>query len=341
MTAVINQGGVNFPAQTNNLPAILIAPTAEGALSVSDLTAFEAAGPHILQWLSSPDLKTETRRVYSHGLRHFLEFISVTGTGFHEVNVDVVTDYKQFLTESDLSENTQVLYIRAVRSFYRWYGAHGGKDHACTVSASVSDVMFKKDPVTREEYDRILSVIDTTTLFGLRDYTMTKMLYATGMRSMSIRGLRWGDMETMAGYPAIRYNKKGRGKRTDLAPLPPAASIMLEQYRQVLANNGVSTGHQDFIFPALTGDMREMSHDTVYSRICGYMRMAGVYVKGKKTPHSFRHGAAISILEKTGDRTTVKIFLGHANSSTSEIYTAMKDRMDVFKKAGDIMDGIV
>lgn len=288
------------------------------------------------RWLKEADTKSGTKYTYSYCFKYFIEWVNQSNLRLQEMNHDHIMLYKTYLKEVLKSKNSQALYLRAVRSFFKWWDRNGGRDISKGVTADPIELNYLKDYVTMDEYQRVLDAIDVTTLAGFRDYAIVKLMMATGMRTMSVRDLIWGDFTTLQGTPALNYRKKGKGHATDVVPLTRAILVVLEKYKIMMANAGAPVGAMDYMFPVIGGEWGMMCYKNIYLRLVEYMTRAGVYEKGRKTPHSFRHGAATNILEKTDDRKLVKLMLGHSNDRSTDIYVAQADRRNSMSKLEDI-----
>lgn len=288
------------------------------------------------RWLNDSDTKASTKYIYSYCIKYFIEYANKENIDPTIMSHDAITRYKAYLREVLPSDNSQALYLRAVKSFFKWFGRNGGMDAGAGVKANSVDLFYRKDPITFEEYERILGEIDLTSLTGQRDYVIVKVMYATGMRCMSAIDIKWGNFTTIEGTPAIKYATKGKGNATGVAPLTKKILSTLERYKVIMDKNSAPTGPDGYIFPVIGDDWRKMTYKNLYLRLVDYMTKAGVYDKFKKTPHSFRHGAATNILEKTKDKNLCKLMLGHINSRSSDIYVAQMERRESMAKLNDI-----
>lgn len=288
------------------------------------------------RWLNDSDTKGSTKYIYSYCIKYFIEYSNKENLDPEAMSHDAITRYKAYLREVLPSDNSQALYLRAVKSFFKWFGRNGGVDASAGIKANSVDLFYRKDPITISEYERILEQIDISTLIGQRDYVIVKVMLATGMRCMSIIDIKWGNFTAIEGTPAIKYATKGKGNATGVAPLTKQILSTLERYKAIMDKNGAPTGPDGYIFPVIGDDWRKMTYKNLYLRLVDYMTKAGVYDKFKKTPHSLRHGAATNILDKTKDKNLCKLMLGHINSRSSDIYVAQMERRESMAKLEDI-----
>jgi len=167
--------------------------------------------------------------------------------------------------------------------------------------------------LSSREVEALLAAPDRGDARGLRDAAMLEMLYATGFRVSEMLGLRLADLHLDAGY--VRCTGKGGKER--VVPLGGEADAAVQKY--------LATGR-----PALLGERRsnllfvnrrglELTRQSAWKMIRAYGRKARV--KAPLSPHVVRHSFATHLLEHGADLRSVQILLGHADISTTEIYT--------------------
>ncbi len=155
------------------------------------------------------------------------------------------------------------------------------------------------------EVDAILRAPDRSTAIGLRDAAMLELLYATGLRVTELVGLtrsQWHD-----GWLVVT----GKGGKDRLVPYGDQAGATVSQY---LATR---TDTKPGIFLSTRG--RPMSRQNFWMRLKHYVSMVGI--RKKVSPHTLRHAFATHLLIHGADLRAVQAMLGHADISTTEIYT--------------------
>jgi integrase/recombinase XerD len=178
-----------------------------------------------------------------------------------------------------------------------------------------------------EEVDRLLAQPDEKTPYGLRDRAMLEVLYSTGLRVSELVGLRVTDLDAKVG--CIRC--VGKGDKERIVPAGRKALGMVEKYlrdaRPKLLAKGVSS-------TALFVNRRgaALSRVGVWKILSGYGRRAGL--RTALTPHMLRHSFATHLLERGADLRSVQLMLGHADISTTQIYThVVEERLKQIYKA--------
>ncbi len=168
--------------------------------------------------------------------------------------------------------------------------------------------------LTAAEAETVLALADTTTALGLRDRALMELLYATGMRRMEAASLELGDIDAERCVVLIR---EGKGRKDRLIPLGERALHWVQQYlergRPLLAWN-LSEPH------LFLGNEGNALHPMWLStRVAGYVKRARLGKHGG--PHLLRHTMATLMLEGGADIRFIQAMLGHAELSTTQIYT--------------------
>ncbi len=180
-----------------------------------------------------------------------------------------------------------------------------------------------------EEVEKLLEQPDAKTPTGLRDRAMLEVLYSTGLRVSELIGLGVNDLDPKVG--CVRCI--GKGDKERIVPVGKKALGMVEKYLrdgrpQLLRSAKVSSG------PALFINRRgaALSRVGVWKILSAYGRRAGLRVA--LTPHMLRHSFATHLLERGADLRSVQLMLGHADISTTQIYThVVEERLKQIYKA--------
>ena len=146
-----------------------------------------------------------------------------------------------------------------------------------------------------------------------RDTAIIELLYGCGLRVSELTNLRAADVEFEAGFVRV----VGKGKKQRLVPLGQYARRALERYLESSATLRQAGGGTSFIFFNRAG--RRFSRVGLWKIVKRLVMKAGI--SKQVTPHTFRHSFATHLLEGGADLRTVQEMLGHADISTTEIYT--------------------
>jgi integrase/recombinase XerD len=236
--------------------------------------------------------------------------------------------------ERKLSSESVYLQIAALRAFYRY------AENETLLSANVAENLslpgrWKRLPkgVSDEELEKLLRPLVPETPSRLCDQAILELAYASGLRLSELRNLRLEQLQLAAGFITVI----GKGNKERVVPVGRHAIRALEHY--------ISTGRPKLITkrsPAnvfLTQRGTPFSPVTLWLRIKKRVQHAGI---GRNiTPHMLRHSFATHLLEGGADLRVIQELLGHANISTTEVYThvASKRLSEIHRKfhprAGD------
>jgi integrase/recombinase XerD len=166
-----------------------------------------------------------------------------------------------------------------------------------------------------EEVDRLLAQPDVTTPRGLRDRALIELLYATGMRVSELIGLRPADVNLDASYLTCT----GKGEKQRVVPVGDEAAKWVRRYlcdgRPVLVGKRASPR----LFVNARGGGPGLTRVGFRKVLKGYARQAGL--TSSISPHMLRHSFATHLLERGADLRAIQMMLGHADLSTTQIYT--------------------
>jgi integrase/recombinase XerD len=163
------------------------------------------------------------------------------------------------------------------------------------------------------EVDTLLETPDAATTRGLRDRAMIELLYATGLRVTELISVRQADLHLDEEYLTCI----GKGSKERLVPIGEQASEWIRRY-QATARRALLNGRAS---PRLFLNARggPLSRVGFWKILKGYGRKAGL--PGTLSPHVLRHSFATHLLERGADLRAIQIMLGHADLSTTQIYT--------------------
>lgn len=167
-----------------------------------------------------------------------------------------------------------------------------------------------------EEVDRLLTAPDERTPQGLRDRAMLELMYSSGLRVSELCGLTLQSVDTDNGYVRVY----GKGAKERIVPVGSKAQEAVVRYLEV--------GRPKLVKPKTGSDLflsqwgRALSRKTFWVLIKQYARQAGIQKEVK--PHLLRHSFATHLLTNGADLRAIQEMLGHADISTTQIYTAVK-----------------
>jgi integrase/recombinase XerD len=260
-------------------------------------------------------LAKKTLEAYSHDLNRFLNYLQekkiedVLGVTKLDVRAFLLT-----LKAKKLSNKTVVRNLVAIRTFFRFL-TQEGKLESNPVEDLESPQLAKTLPeiLSLQEVEQLLETPKPQTPLGIRDRSMLEMLYATGMRVSELVSLQMNQLNLEGGYVLLL----GKGSKERAVPIGGEAIKRVSDYLKG-ARQKLSKGKESpFLFLNRSG--RKMSRQVFWKSIKSYGRRAGI--RKKITPHLLRHSFASHLLARGADLRSVQMLLGHADISTTQIYT--------------------
>lgn len=223
--------------------------------------------------------------------------------------------YLRELKARGLSSRSAARALSALRGFYAFAGAHCGfpRDPTAELINPRAGFALPK-ALTEEQVEALLAAPDPREVLGLRDRAMLELLYASGLRVSEIVGLPRDRVDL--GGRILRVT--GKGGRERLVPFGQSAEEWLRRY---IANARPALNHRrsEHLFLSVRGGA--MTRQRFWQLIEKYGRVAGI--RSRLTPHSLRHSFATHLLEHGADLRALQMMLGHADISTTQIYTAV------------------
>ncbi len=203
--------------------------------------------------------------------------------------------------------------VSAARGFYAYLVAEGERadDPAAELD---SPKLLQRLPkvLSEEQVEALLQAPDVATPLGLRDRAMIELLYAAGLRVSELVGLELAQLRLDQGF-LVAF---GKGSKERIVPVGESAEGWLGRYFRE-ARPGLERGHRsDAVFVSRLG--RAMTRQAFWGTLKRYAREAGVR---QVSPHVLRHSFATHLLEHGADLRAVQMMLGHADISTTQIYT--------------------
>jgi integrase/recombinase XerD len=260
-------------------------------------------------------LSKNTIEAYSHGLSRFLNHLREKGVQeIRDVGKFDVRGFLLALKKENLSAKTIVRNLVAIRTFFRFLVQEGILE-TNPVEDLESPKVAKTLPeiLTLKEIEQLLEQPNLQTPLGMRDRAMLEILYATGMRVSELTHLPTHQVNLEGGY-VLLY---GKGSKERIVPLGSEAikwvTLYLKEIRGILAKGKESP----FLFINRSG--KGMSRQGLWKNLKNYARRAGL--RKRITPHLLRHSFASHLLERGADLRSVQMMLGHADISSTQIYT--------------------
>ncbi len=258
-------------------------------------------------------LAKNTVQAYSRDLVRFARFLQREGLTPLEVNREHLGEYFHLLGKGH-SARTVARNISALKAFFRFLVSEGRIKHNPARLLETPKLLTRLPGVlSKSEVLQLLSSPDPSTATGQRDRAMLELLYASGLRVSELVGLKVLDINLEVGY----VRTLGKGSKERAVPLGEKAMNALRDYLQ--DGRGRLTKGRDTPWLFLNRRGGPLTRQGFWKIIKEYGRRAGI--KKRLTPHSIRHSFATHLLEAGADLRAVQVMLGHADISTTQIYT--------------------
>jgi integrase/recombinase XerD len=163
--------------------------------------------------------------------------------------------------------------------------------------------------------DRLIAQPDVKTPRGLRDRAVIELMYATGMRVSELVTLRPADVHLDASYLTCT----GKGDKQRIVPIGDEASAWVSRYLQQSRSILLRRRRSPRLFVNARGGGVGLTRVGFWKILKGYARQAGI--ASTLSPHMLRHSFATHLLERGADLRAIQMMLGHADLSTTQIYT--------------------
>ncbi len=271
----------------------------------------------------------QTIEAYSRDLSAFLAFLATKGSDARGASADMVRAFLAGLSQKGLAPTSRARKLSAIRQFFRFLVAEGLRsDDPCSAIDS---------PKLGRPLPKILSLAEVEGLLrtaaesaeraangsgrlrGLRLYALLETLYATGLRVSELIALRTA---VLAADDRV-LTVTGKGGRERLVPLNEPARKALNVYRAAIAaddpkgGRALGRGASPWLFPSANGHLTRQR----FGQELKVLAIACGIEPARVSPHVLRHAFASHLLERGADLRTVQQLLGHADISTTQIYT--------------------
>ena len=219
------------------------------------------------------------------------------------------------LAGENLSENSKRRMVSALRGFYKFlmFDGHISKNPAEDLDAPQKGFYLPKF-LNQTDVETLLSVPDVSMEIGLRDKAILELMYACGLRVSEAVDLRLSDVELDAGILTCT----GKGNKMRKIPIGKSAVEWLKSYL-ALRNKKENVAVQNLFLTSLG---RPLNRQIIFLFIKEYAEKIGLQ---DVSPHTLRHSFATHLVQNSADIRSVQQMLGHADISTTQIYTHITD----------------
>ena len=267
----------------------------------------------------------KTAENYEFYLNRFVEFAGDIKVA--DVNSELIRKYRLWLNRHEnergetLATITQSYHLIALRGFFKYLSK---RDIPSLSADKIELPKTARKQVTFLHYDevqRLIEGIDVSEEAGLRDRSIIELLFSSGLRVSELVNLNRDHINTKRREFMVR----GKGQKDRPVFISQSAADWVEQYLAMRQDSLVPLfiSYSRNVETNTTGDYRRLSARSIQRLINKYARLAGI--TKHVSPHTMRHSFATDLLMNGADIRSVQTMLGHADISTTQIYTHVTD----------------
>jgi len=260
-------------------------------------------------------LTKNTLDAYSRDIGRYLDFLDKAGRAApDQVRPLDVASFLASLKEAGIGPRSRARALSAIRMFHRFLLVENyGTLNPTSIIEAPKALNRLPKVLSFREVEALLASTAGDAVQDVRDRAMLELLYATGLRVSELVSLKVRELNLTAGY-LLAF---GKGSKERLVPLGDAAAAAVGIYLGSVRQSLDKTGECEYLFLSRLGD--RMTRQSFWNIIKKRALAAGIR-KGI-SPHTLRHSFATHLLENGADLRSVQLMLGHADLSTTQIYT--------------------
>ena len=260
-------------------------------------------------------LARNTIDAYSRDLAGLSEFLLSQGVNsWSDVKSFHLRSYLPWLRKRGLNSRSIARHVVTLRRLYRFLQTEGLLNEESLPSLYLKTAPRKlPQTLSADELRQLLNQPDASGRLGRRDQAMLELLYATGLRVSELVSLQIQQIDLQGDYLTV----KGKGSKVRAVPFGKWAREKLCAYMQEVRPSLLKGRSSRYLFVTRSG--KPLTRQAFWKLVHRYALCAGI--DKKVTPHVFRHSFATHLLEGGADLRSVQAMLGHADISTTQIYT--------------------
>ena len=265
---------------------------------------------------------SNTLEAYGRDLRRYFQFLLQKGIPqLPDVKPEVIIEYLVQIKGEGLSANSMNRALAAMRGLYKYLIQEKIITSSPLTNVDLAKVWMRlPDTISKEEMNVILIQPGNSTAATVRDSAMLELLYATGIRVSELINLTMNSVNWQVGFLVVM----GKGSKERIVPVGKTAydctRLYVDKARPKLMQKKIT----DVLFLNRFGT--KFTRQGLWKIVIRYAKKAAL--QKKIHPHTFRHSFASHLLEGGADLRTVQVMLGHADISTTQIYTHItRDRL--------------
>ncbi len=264
---------------------------------------------------------------YSHELLRFIQFVSEVTDDIQKINQNLIVEYLKFLEGLKLNKRSQHHNMVVIRQFFKFLLQ---ERYITSNPASLIEIpkvkMTLPEYLTVEEVENLLNQPDLDDKFGVRDSAVLEVMYSSGLRASELCNLKISDVNLESGFLRVF----GKGSKERLVPIGQKAIEKIKRYLE--GSRGLFRGQDQTEYLFLNKNGKKLSRVGLWKILKQYALLAGI--RKDIYPHILRHSFASHLIQNGADLRAVQEMLGHADISTTQIYTHIDTKriVEIYKK---------
>lgn len=262
-----------------------------------------------------------TIQSYTLDLKKFINFIQKNGvTEISNINKDTVQLFLVYMNNQDYSVSTTNRIVSTLRQFFHYLAREQLIDtNPMELIKSAKKRVKLPKSLSAKEVEQLISAPDTNTNHGIRDRAILELMYATGLRVSELTNLKISELHLELGF----LQTVGKGNKERLVPMGEEAVYWVKKYfDEVYPVYAKNKQNSQILF--LTQRGQQFTRQGIWKNLKKYVVSSGI--KADVSPHMLRHSFATHLLEHGADLRLVQELLGHADISTTQIYTHISNQ---------------
>jgi integrase/recombinase XerD len=263
---------------------------------------------------SEKGLSKNTIAAYGRDVTKFAAFCDEHGISLQQISHGSIVEFLSTLYRRGLDSRSVARHLVTVRHFLRFCVME--KTLEKDPSENIQSPKFRHtlpEFLSIDEVQRLLAQPDVKDVQGLRDKAMIELLYSSGLRVSELCGLKSADVQLEAGY----LRCIGKGNKERLVPIGKKALEWIREYMAKSRPEILGDNTSIYLFPSRSG--KSVDRFIFWKTLRMYGKKAGL--RKPLSPHMLRHSFATHLLDGGADLRSVQMMLGHADISTTQIYT--------------------
>ena len=282
-----------------------------------------------LEWMAVRNYSEQTIKARRMYLGYFFQWCEERGLQKPaEITRPIIERYQRYLfryrkqqNDQPLTVLTQRTHLVSIRGYFKWLtrNNHIPSNPASELELPRREFRLPPNLLTLSEVEAIINLPDTIHPMGKRDRAILETLYSTGIRRMEIINLSIYDLDVQRGTLMIR---QGKGKKDRVVPIGDRAVKWIQKYLSESRPSLIVLPDHGTLFLSRWGE--SFTRSGLSRMVRGYVKRSGCGKKG--SCHLFRHTMATLMLENGADIRSIQEILGHAEISTTQLYTQVSIR---------------